>query len=336
MSIAALKRKTMNGNPRMSPISGQGPLGFALNGTLRVNGWVDPTNLGATSYASGRGGQSVPSCCLNDRNIIKKSVMNTKAMLSARSKGFPLGNLSNNQRDCTNCPINWVQPINTLDSTAGQQIKNVKINVLQCNAMDAFRVEKVQVSDGMGGSIWVEAKYVCGIEDISANGVPIYKKPCVKEPYLVPWNVDCDGCGPGPLINKSGQGGKASGRLLAKGCCAKVLPTNKARVKSGAAMPQSEYISTRYLMRLPNSVSTTQEAVTNQGLPQGKLCYNSNTWFGCSTSKTYTVEEQINDLKYYPPHFPPKINNKHCATKYMDVVSALKAGLYDEPNCATN
>ena len=50
-------------------------------------------------------------------------------------------------------------------------------------------------------------------------------------------------------------------------------------------------------------------------------------------SKIYTVEEQINQLGYTPPHFPPKINNKYCAIKYTDVVSALKAGLYNEVGC---
>ena len=39
MSIAVLKRKTLNGNPRLAPISGSdnGNFGFSLNGTRRGN-----------------------------------------------------------------------------------------------------------------------------------------------------------------------------------------------------------------------------------------------------------------------------------------------------------
>ena len=46
MSLATLKRKTNNSNPRNCPISGKGTLGFALNGTRRVVGTVGHTNLG--------------------------------------------------------------------------------------------------------------------------------------------------------------------------------------------------------------------------------------------------------------------------------------------------
>ena len=39
MSLAVLKRKTSNGNPRIAPISGSnnGTFGFSLNGTRRGN-----------------------------------------------------------------------------------------------------------------------------------------------------------------------------------------------------------------------------------------------------------------------------------------------------------
>lgn len=89
MSIAALKRKTMNGNPRMAPISGSnnGPLGFALNGTRRISGVVGNTNL-----ASRGSSKSIyMPCCANDSNTIKPSVKNTKGMLSVR-----YNNCSNN------------------------------------------------------------------------------------------------------------------------------------------------------------------------------------------------------------------------------------------------
>ena len=82
MSIATLKRKTMNGNPRMSPISGSNnsPLGFALNGTRRITGVVGETNLGPSAYHKNH----KLSCCSEDTSTIKPSVMNTKGMLSVR------------------------------------------------------------------------------------------------------------------------------------------------------------------------------------------------------------------------------------------------------------
>ena len=86
MSLAVLKRKTMNGNPRMAPISGSasGPLGFSLNGTRRISGVVGPTNLGPKGNANKHGQHSGVACCTNDADIIKPSVKNTKGMLSVR------------------------------------------------------------------------------------------------------------------------------------------------------------------------------------------------------------------------------------------------------------
>ena len=335
MSIAALKRKTMNGNPRISPLSGHGPLGFALNGTLRVNGSVGKTNLGASNYSSINRGHSSNSCCLNDDNIIKKSVMNTKAMLSARAKGLPQGNLTNNDRACSQkCPQIWVQAIDNgiyQSNTAGQHIQKIKDNLFTRNSWNPNNNNRVKVPDGYGGSLWIETKYVCGLESVDSEGNPTYKKHCDQEPYIPSWDTTCDGFGPGPLINKSGKGRLVSGRALAHGCCSKVLPTNKASVKSGAAMSQGEYVNTRYLTR--TGTPKSNNIVDQNPLPQGKICYNSNTWIGCSKSTIYTVEQQINQLGYTPPHFPPNVNNRHCAIKYTDVVSALEAGLYNEVGC---
>lgn len=89
MSIAILKRKAMNGNPRLSPISGNNPLGFALNGTRRVKGVVGPTNLGASKSPTLGSHQSCFTC--NSNEIIKPSVKNTKGMLSSRYRGILYG-----------------------------------------------------------------------------------------------------------------------------------------------------------------------------------------------------------------------------------------------------
>ena len=49
MSIATLKRKTFQGgNSRISPLSGNSNLGFALNGTLRIGPQIG-INLGSSS-----------------------------------------------------------------------------------------------------------------------------------------------------------------------------------------------------------------------------------------------------------------------------------------------
>ena len=84
MSIAILKRKTfLGGNPRISPISGNTKLGFALNGTLRIGPQIG-VNLGSSFFDSTNnleqtcGKEKVN--CSNDKNIIKPSVKNTRGM----------------------------------------------------------------------------------------------------------------------------------------------------------------------------------------------------------------------------------------------------------------
>lgn len=328
MSLATLKKKMMNGNPRMSPLSGQGSLGFALNGTLRLSGTGSDINHGLHHQSSGYGQPSV-SCCTNDRNIIKKSVMNTRGMLSARAKGLPQGNLSNNQRQCSSAPQNWVQAIDNgiyQSNTAAQQTERVRQAV---NTANYVNPQYVKVSDGTGGFIYILATFVGGVESVDADGNPAYKKPCINEPYVSPWSLN--ETGPNPIVNKSGPGGTASGTMMSGGCVSKTMPTNKANVSSGAALSQGEYLQTRYLTRFPNTLTGAPDP--NQ-LPKGRLCFPSNTWWGCSKSTTVSVEDQINVQRLYPPHFPPATNNNNlCINKYSNVIDALKAGLYVEPRC---
>jgi len=146
MSLATLKRKTNNGNPRNAPISGKGHLGFALNGTLRVPSMGKTTNLGRRQartpfrgtepmgHGGGwRGRLNLPTskvgtyeqnlhfsglCCTkNDDEIVKTSVKNTKGMIETRYSGT-LHSAYNPDRitydEAGNPivpPINWVQPI---------------------------------------------------------------------------------------------------------------------------------------------------------------------------------------------------------------------------------
>ena len=146
MSLATLKRKTNNGNPRNAPISGKGHTGFSLNGTLRVPSMGKTTNLGRrqarTPYrgtepmghgGGWRGRLNLPKskvgtyerelhfsglCCTkNDDEIVKTSVKNTKGMIETRYMGT-LHSAYNPDRitydEAGNPivpPINWVQPI---------------------------------------------------------------------------------------------------------------------------------------------------------------------------------------------------------------------------------
>tara|TARA_Y100001980_G_C14529614_1_gene305432 strand:+ start:751 stop:1425 length:675 start_codon:yes stop_codon:yes gene_type:complete len=94
MSIVVLKKKVNNGgNPRNSPISGNSTLGFALNGTRRIGPQIY-VNLGNYYYPN----PEYINTCINNPNVIKKSVMNTKGMLSSRK-------VNSNP-----CCKEWVQP----------------------------------------------------------------------------------------------------------------------------------------------------------------------------------------------------------------------------------
>lgn len=144
MSVAAFKRKTLNGNPRLAPVSGSnnGKFGFSLNGTRRNVGRVGITNLapGAMSGPSqmigstpanptGPGIHGHPShVCTNDPLVVKTSVINTRGMLSRRANGFsravPMAPKRSGNNGCglgiyledeyyqecvKTCPPNWVK-----------------------------------------------------------------------------------------------------------------------------------------------------------------------------------------------------------------------------------
>jgi len=114
MSIVALKRKTMNGNPRMAPISGNnnGPLGFALNGTRRITGVVGQTNLAPNGSTK----NNYNPCCTTSVDTIKRSVMNTKGMLSVRYN---------------NCPDSCQKPI--VQETVKTQNEHIKKLHISCH-----------------------------------------------------------------------------------------------------------------------------------------------------------------------------------------------------------
>ena len=103
MTIATLKKKALNSNPRLGPQSGSNNNNFfSLNGTRRNIGQVGPTNLAPTAQtgptqqiATAPNSLTFPginghpsSVCTNDPTVVKSSVINTRGMLSRRSNGL--------------------------------------------------------------------------------------------------------------------------------------------------------------------------------------------------------------------------------------------------------
>ena len=74
MSLAVLKRKALNHNSRIAPISGKGV--FSLNGTHRHHTYIGQPNIGFH--------HPDPNCECSSSNTINKSVQSYKAILSVR------------------------------------------------------------------------------------------------------------------------------------------------------------------------------------------------------------------------------------------------------------
>ena len=71
MSLAVLRKKTLNHNSRTAPLSANGI--FALNGTTRRHTYIGQHNLG-----------SYNNCSSSSSNVINKSVQSSKALLTPR------------------------------------------------------------------------------------------------------------------------------------------------------------------------------------------------------------------------------------------------------------
>lgn len=104
MSIHAMKRKSQRFE---YPISGKKNKGFSLNGTFRNQGWVGQNNMGRTDK----------SCAnvvnVSDPNYVKRSSMNTAGYINSAFK-HPINSIN---RTCKNCPVEWVQFINSHNFT---------------------------------------------------------------------------------------------------------------------------------------------------------------------------------------------------------------------------
>lgn len=108
MSIVALQR---NSRRFIDPIS-SGPTVFSLNGGRRNIGQVGPTDLGTYTNKYG----AACACTSNDSTIIKRSVMNTRGMLTSR-------NLCTNPGD-KSCHEFWVTPMGPEHFSQGTYIQN--------------------------------------------------------------------------------------------------------------------------------------------------------------------------------------------------------------------
>jgi hypothetical protein len=242
MSIAVLKRKTLNGNPRLAPISGSnnGSFGFSLNGTRRNVGRVGVTNLapgaqtGPTQMIASMPGHITnnngirghpTSCCTNDENVVKPSVINTRGMLSRRLNCLPP---QPEWRTCTNCTqgtnpktgcYNWVQSIDS--------------GLLKSHTQEQYIIEQA-------------TRAIC---DTSANTILTW--PCVE-------GSACYASCPFPVMetlssaekNRLGlcQSQFIGTKKVFRGPYTKVLPSNASQ-SSGAALSQSEYLRGRYLSK---------------------------------------------------------------------------------------
>jgi hypothetical protein len=237
MSIAALKRKTLNGNPRLAPISGSnnGPFGFSLNGTRRNVGWVGITNLapgaqtGPTQMI-----ESMPnnitdnnaihghrsSCCSDCSGcvqLVKPSVINTRGMLSRRLNCLPP---QPEWRTCTNCtkgsnPVtgcyNWVQPIDTglLQSHTQNQYITAKATQAMCDPSDNWPC-------GEGSNCYAKCPFPDSLSLAEQNRVSLCQSHFIGT------------------------------KKVFRGPYTKVLPSN-GKQAAGAALSQSEYLRGRYL-----------------------------------------------------------------------------------------
>jgi len=248
MSIAALKRKTLNGNPRLAPISGSnnGSFGFSLNGTRRNIGRVGVTNLapgaqtGPTQMIASVPGHITnnnainghpSSCCTNDENVVKPSVINTRGMLSRRLKCLPP---QPEWRTCTNCTsgtnpetgcYNWVQPIdNGIMQTHTQGLHIAKIATQAMCDTSANTFLNWPCTEGS------PCFAVCPFSD-SLSSEEITRMGLCQSHFI-------------------------GTKKVFRGPYTKVLPANGSQA-AGAAISHSEYLKGRYLSKqcIPPDIS---------------------------------------------------------------------------------
>ncbi|MBM3456428.1 MAG: hypothetical protein FJX80_15045 [Bacteroidetes bacterium] len=198
MSIATLKRKVNNGNPRNAPISGVGSYGFSLNGTTRNIGSVGQfrliSNVTRTPFRGtqpmGHGGSNgkyynVPinsgNCNTNNNSIVKKTTLTTMGLFSKKFKCMK-----------SQYPYNWVK--DSVSMTQNQLINFKTLRSGECN------FEKKEVLDEsccieksrnrIGGKLRLINKPFSKNETINSQGLYITtggvsRKNCLPTPYCL-------------------------------------------------------------------------------------------------------------------------------------------------------
>ena len=138
MSIVSMKNKSRGYN---APISGRKYVGFALNGSLRSQGYVGQDSIGRKyiktpfkgNYPIGHGGHlgtyfvnPIYSCsnCANDPSIIKKSTMNNLGHINSY-KTDKIDKTDNN--DNVTVPSTEVNTVGNYISSQSDYIEQLKI-----------------------------------------------------------------------------------------------------------------------------------------------------------------------------------------------------------------
>jgi hypothetical protein len=210
MSIVVLKKKANNGgNSRNSPISGNSNLGFAINGTRRIGPQIY-VNLGNYYIKN----PEYIDYCINDSNVIKKSVMNTKGMLSSRKVNSKpcckewvqptsdnaikqneaqTSSCNNDYSDCSNN-----MPINTICKSENNYIKNCSTCGKNSNEINSSGVGKnyksnntnKKVSGNMSSSEYLSTKY------LKNKNIPVPRtyQNAINQKLSFPPFINSNGC----------------------------------------------------------------------------------------------------------------------------------------------
>lgn len=143
MSIATLKRKTINGgNSRLNPISGNSKQGFVLYGSLRKNYFINDINLISNN-------QNINKCmnnnCVNDNSIVKETVKNFKGMINSRNRRLIR---SNSNLTCIKPVVYILNSGFNIQHSQGQHI-----NTINQLCLESFKENKNIISDNTNNNI---------------------------------------------------------------------------------------------------------------------------------------------------------------------------------------
>jgi hypothetical protein len=161
MSLEVLKKKTMNSNPRVAPISGSnnGSFGFSLNGTYRGSRTIYDINSPNSSV------------CANEPDVVKTTVMNTRGLLSKRLRGIeripPVAPIRTNSANGSCGMGDIIEPAYSIDT---QYWSNCNLNKFCTGPLSVNWVKKPIIPHGNQG-IYIE-------NIVKINGNSNNQNPC--------------------------------------------------------------------------------------------------------------------------------------------------------------